>query len=592
MSILHTIYAENIKTCQRQLEVIKKRINLLSIGRLLGFILSVLLFIKYFQDRNLPVLLGAWLFVVVFVWLVILNLRLKEKWQLQMKLLFINNNELQVLENQASLFDDGHLAESQETYLDDLDIFGKNSVFHVLNRTTTSHGAQRLVCLLGNPLMQKEEIVLSQEAIKTLCGQISQRQLLTARGLLHEEESGNLFSVSEWLKGQNRLIQNRWVMAARWILPAYSVFGALYYLATDQLQFMLTGFALCGGVTGYFVKYINLQHRLISKKQEILEQYASILLAFQDVEAGSSVKISLLKIQAFSASQSIATLSRLSSWFDQRLNLLVAFFGNLLILYDIQCMIGLESWKNAHRNHFEAWIEVVGEIETLNSLATYAYNNKDYTYPQLLTGPLKLEATQISHPLIPSGQRIPNDFAIGTDDRLQLITGSNMSGKTTFLRTLGVNLLLAQCGLPVCATSFSFTPMMMLTSMRVNDSLQEHTSYFMAELKKLQFIVHQLQKGMPALVLIDEILRGTNSEDKTFGSEQFIKKLLQYNCLSFFATHDLSLSRLEAEFPGVIRNFCFESLLDNNELQFDYKLRSGVAKNRNASFLMKKMEII
>jgi DNA mismatch repair ATPase MutS len=134
--------------------------------------------------------------------------------------------------------------------------------------------------------------------------------------------------------------------------------------------------------------------------------------------------------------------------------------------------------------------------------------------------------------------------------------------------------------------------MMMLTSMRVNDSLQEHTSYFMAELKKLQFIVHQLQKGMPALVLIDEILRGTNSEDKTFGSEQFIKKLIQYNCLSFFATHDLSLSRLEAEFPGVIRNFCFESLLDNHELQFDYKLRSGVAKNRNASFLMKKMEII
>jgi DNA mismatch repair ATPase MutS len=207
-------------------------------------------------------------------------------------------------------------------------------------------------------------------------------------------------------------------------------------------------------------------------------------------------------------------------------------------------------------------------------------------------GDLHITATQLSHPLIPAKQRVPNDFTIGNKEKLILVTGSNMSGKTTFLRTTGVNLLLAQCGAPVCAAAFSFTPMQLLTSLRVSDSLQEQTSYFMAELKKLQQIIHSLQDGGPALVLIDEILRGTNSEDKTYGSEQFIRKLLLYPCLSLFATHDLSLGKMEEEKAGLISNYCFESIIEDDELHFNYKLQQGVARNRNASFLMKKMEII
>ena len=167
-----------------------------------------------------------------------------------------------------------------------------------------------------------------------------------------------------------------------------------------------------------------------------------------------------------------------------------------------------------------------------------------------------------------------------------------MSGKTTYLRTLGVSVILAQSGAPVCAATFQFTPMQVLTSIRVNDSLQEHTSYFLAELKQLRYIVDRLKAGIPALVLVDEILRGTNSEDKNHGSEAFIEKILQDDALCFFATHDLSLGKLEGQRPGLIKNVCFESTLKDNELVFDYKLRDGVAKNRNATFLMKKMGII
>jgi DNA mismatch repair ATPase MutS len=256
-------------------------------------------------------------------------------------------------------------------------------------------------------------------------------------------------------------------------------------------------------------------------------------------------------------------------------------------------MASLEKWKETYKKEFPEWIEAVGNIECLNSLATLAFTNPSFTYPEPVDSPsLRVTATGMAHPLIRAGERVTNDCSIGREQRLILVTGSNMSGKTTYLRTMGVNLLLAQCGAPVCAATFSFTPMQILSSLRVSDSLQEHTSYFMAELKKLQRIIHRIQDGTPSLVLIDEILRGTNSDDKTYGSEQFIRKLLQYHCLSFFATHDLSLGSLEQELPGLVSNACFESTIDGNELHFDYRLRQGIARNRNASFLMKRMDII
>jgi DNA mismatch repair ATPase MutS len=256
-------------------------------------------------------------------------------------------------------------------------------------------------------------------------------------------------------------------------------------------------------------------------------------------------------------------------------------------------MVALERWKARYRDKLPEWIGAAGDIEALNSLATYAFNNPDQVYPTVSEGgELFIDAKQLAHPLIPANRCVANDFRIGLEEKLVLVTGSNMSGKTTFLRTIGVNLLLAQCGSPVCAVAFSFTPMQLLTSLRISDSLQEQTSYFMAELKKLKQIVDLLETGAPALVLIDEILRGTNSEDKTYGSEHFARKLVGYRCLALFATHDLALGALESELPGKVANFCFESVIENGDLYFNYRLQRGIARNRNASFLMKKMGII
>jgi DNA mismatch repair ATPase MutS len=342
-----------------------------------------------------------------------------------------------------------------------------------------------------------------------------------------------------------------------------------------------------------FGKHIHEQHNLLGKKQSILDQYAAILAHFSKVDSGASVLLQQQKAIAIEAHQSVKKLSRLSAMFDQRLNLLVNFFLNSFFLYDIQCLWALENWKQLHKDRFKEWIHCVGIIESLNALATFAFNYPQYQYGVVDNDKPAVSAMQLAHPLIPAEERIANDCTFGMNEQLVLVTGSNMSGKTTFLRTLGVNCILAQCGAPVCATAFTFTPMVIRSSIRVSDSLAEHTSYFMAELKRLQQIIHYLQQhDVPVLILIDEILRGTNSEDKTHGSEQFIKKLLQYRCLTLFATHDLTLSRLENELPGKVSNYCFESTIRNDELIFDYKLQRGVAKNKNASFLMKKMEII
>ncbi|MBO9571784.1 MAG: DNA mismatch repair protein MutS, partial [Chitinophagaceae bacterium] len=305
-----------------------------------------------------------------------------------------------------------------------------------------------------------------------------------------------------------------------------------------------------------------------------------------------STLLNELQQAAKNAHHEFTKLAKLTVSLDHRLNFIVNLLLNSFLLYDIHCMIALEKWKEKNRIEFNKWIEAVSKIETLGSFATFAFNNPEYCYPKISEHETTIQAVQIAHPLIPFKEQKANDITTGIQEKLLLVTGSNMSGKSTFLRTLGVNLLLAQCGAPVCAKQFIFSPMKILSSVRISDSLQEHTSYFMAELIRLREIIDQLKTGIPSFVLIDEVLRGTNSDDKTQGSASLILKLINYNCLSLFATHDLSLSALEKSTGNKISNYCFESIIENGELKFDYKLRKGIATNKNATFLMEKMGII
>jgi hypothetical protein len=592
---LTTFYDSAIGSCEEKIKSIQQKINIVSLVRLLLFAGFAYTLWSFTHGFSINLLVLAVLLAGLFIGSVSRYFRLKDERALWEKLLFVNTNELGVLKGQPNRFPDGagRVDPEKDIYADDLDIFGPSSLFLLLNRTTTSHGTATLADLLRQTVISPDRIRQHQEAISALAGQADLRRLLTAKGLMTEGKAGNLHDLDNWLQMPSVIYQHKILRVAIAVLTVANIAAIFFWLSSNNYAPLIAGILICRIVVAWFSKAAHAQHQTIAEKHALLEQYADILSVFSTVDASASPGLQELKSKAQAAHTAIHQLSRLTSFFEQQHNLIVSAILNSLAYYNLQCMIALERWKSRYKADYPAWIDAVGAIECFNSLATFAFNNPEYIYPSPVDGGrLHLEATGLAHPLIPAQRRVANDFSIGRQERLILVTGSNMSGKTTFLRTIGVNLLLAQCGAPVCATSFSWTPMQVLTSLRISDSLQEQTSYFMAELKKLQRIVVRLRTGEPALVLIDEILRGTNSEDKTFGSEQFARKLTGYHCLSLFATHDLTLGQLEQEFPGVVSNYCFESIIEGDDLHFNYRLQQGIARNRNASFLMKKMDII
>ena len=586
-------YRAAIEAHDAKLQVIRGKVNGVSLlrvgifGALGGAVWGLI------RDYSGWWVVGVVAFAAAFVAAVNWYFRLKDERLLLEKLVFVDSNEQAILAGEPNGFSDGYAFLDHYNYLDDLDVFGPLSVFHALNRTTTMHGTRALAALLKQSSLSAGWIREQQQAVRVLSGQAELRRLVTAKGLLTAKADGDLGTLTDWLNMRPQVYNRVWL---RILIGAITlVNGGLLLAALSGGSYypLVISIAVCWSITGSFSKFVRREHELIGHKQPVLEQYAGILAVFSEVDAGGSVVLDRCGVKAREAHGALQRLSRLGSFFDQRENKMVNLLLNSLAFYDLQCMVALERWKARYAPRFPEWIEVVGNIEALNSLATFAFNNDGYIYPEVAEREqLFLEAKQLAHPLIPEKRRVANDFGIGSRERLILVTGSNMSGKTTFLRTVGVNLLLAQIGAPVCAQAFTFTPMQLLTSLRISDSLQEQTSYFMAELKKLQRIVKQLETGAPTLVLIDEILRGTNSEDKTYGSEQFARKLAGYRCLSLFATHDLALGALEAEMPEAIANYCFESVIEDGELYFSYRLQRGMAKNRNASFLMKKLGII
>ena len=585
-------YTEQLEHFSAKLKSIRKRIMLVATLRMIAFLTAAACIYCYVRYGGNIYLALAIVFSIAFALLVKWNFGLNDERELLQKLVFVNSNELDIFNDRPNAFDSGQRFASDEDFANDIDVFGERSLFHLVNRTTTSHGTEQLATSLRNPMQGKPDIEHCQQAIKILSQQTALRQSVTAHGLLHDEKEGNLHDIGKWLDTPNQLHKARWVQFIRFFLPACNIAALLYYWSSDNYLPLGGTIILSWLCIARFGNYIQSQHMLVGKKEAILHQYAAILKTFSGVQPGSSSLLQSLQEDALKAFAAIQKLSKLSGLLDQRLNFLVNAFLNSLLVYDLQCLYALEDWKLKNRTTFEKWIRCVGSIESLNSFATFACNNPEFCTPVLSEQSLVIEATALAHPLIPAKERVPNDIELGTTEKLALITGSNMSGKTTFLRTVGINLLLAQCGAPVCAAAFSFRPMYLLTAIRISDSLQLHTSYFMAELKRLQRIIKYLESGQPALVLVDEILRGTNSDDKSHGSEEFIKKIVSFNCLTLFATHDLSLSVMEKNYPGVISNYCFESTILNGELFFDYRLQPGIAKNKNASFLMKKMDII
>jgi hypothetical protein len=338
---------------------------------------------------------------------------------------------------------------------------------------------------------------------------------------------------------------------------------------------------------------ISRLHEQVSKSAEMLQAYAATIGLIEN-ESFAAEKLRILQHvfkQDLPVSAQIKRLSKIVSRLDTRLNIMVSFPLNLFFFWDIHCCLALEKWKKDHVSDVSRWFTAMAEFEVLSSFANMAHNNPEWIMPKVIPGYFTLDAINAGHPLIPAHRRIYNSIKINQSGKTILVTGSNMSGKSTFLRTCGVNAVLALAGSPVCASSFTISHVQVFSSMRISDSLEDNTSSFYAELKRLAAIIKEAEHNPRLFLLLDEILRGTNSNDRYTGSVALIKQLIGYDTVAIVATHDLKLADLAGELPNKIDNYHFDVKIDGEELYFDYTLTPGICTSMNASILMKKMGI-
>jgi len=348
------------------------------------------------------------------------------------------------------------------------------------------------------------------------------------------------------------------------------------------------------GISWKNFKKVNIIHKQLGKKTTLLNKYSDLLKILERQTFSSDyLKNILSEIHHNNESPSkvLKKLAKISSAFDNRLNMLIGILLNVFFLWDLLQTIRLNQWKKKYGKLLPKWFEIISEFDALISLANFHYNHPENKFPTISEKEFFIDAQELGHPMILKPHRIDNDIKFNAWKNFVIITGANMAGKSTFLRTLGVNLILASTGTSVCAKHFEWSPVDVFTSLRTKDSLDKNESYFFAELKRLKIIIDRLNNNQPLFIILDEILKGTNSKDKQSGSMQLIEQLIGLNASGIIATHDLILGELIKTYPENIINKCFEVEIVNDKLVFDYKLKDGISQNMNATFLMKKMGI-
>ncbi len=512
------------------------------------------------------------------------------------RLAAINEAEVRALAHDFTGFPDGaRFLKHDHPYALDLDLFGRHSMFQACCRATTAIGQERLAQYLLEPA-DLQFIANRQRAISELKPMLDWRQEFQARGLETTDDPAHLNLLNAWLNDPDLVRGNGMMTFASQLAP-------WYFLACFALWVALVPWPI-------FV-ILLLPIFLVLKKTN--EQVAKIHLRTAYAEASLAAYGRLMQViegqqfeteylqalqrkltsEGMSASATVGQLSYIIRQLNMRFNFFAVFL-NIGSLWDLRYVLRLEKWRAAHRQQLPDWFEALREMEALCSLATLWYNNPEWTLPTLATSNA-MDATGLGHPLIHPSKRQTNDFFIYHRGYIKLVTGSNMAGKSTFLRTVGLNIVLAQAGSAVCASSLHVPPMQVYTSMRTQDDLSESTSSFYAELKRLKVIIEAVknaeQQKLPVFFLLDEILKGTNSVDRHTGSAALIRQLIRLEGGGIIATHDLELGRMEAESNGRVENLCMEVEIQNGQLFFDYKIKPGVSKSFNATLLMRQMGI-
>jgi hypothetical protein len=587
-------YEQSRKEYEDQYAIINRKYGNLSIGRLLIALVAIAGSYWYYQSKEIFLLIIAIAAVVLFFILMKLHQQASRQRTFIKTLKIINEEELSYLRKESLPFAAGdEYKEDNHAYTNDLDIFGYRSLYQHLNRTATQMGKHRLAQQLQQ-VLPNEVILKNQEAIRELGKNRKERQEFYALGRIANDNKDIYSKLIQWSDQEEQPVGKPLLVLA-YLLPAVLI-GALavYAFTRNEIFWNIVTrlFPVNLLIFFFLVKRVKKAMFSADKVNEMLKEYSAMFLRLEHATYTSERLLTLqqkLQVTGAQASTELKKLASIFSGMETVQNPFSAVIMNGLYLHHIHQLHKLHIWKKKYAAHIPEWLDVLGEMEMLNSLANLYDNNPGFSFPRLNEGHM-ISFTALGHPLIAEEKRVCNDVTFD-EHRFMVLTGSNMSGKSTFLRTLGINMVLAGMGSAICAAAANIHPLKIFVSMRQTDSLADSESYFFAEVKRLKYIMDQLDHEV-CFVLLDEILRGTNSDDKRSGTIGVIEKIIRKKAIGAIATHDLEVCLTTNLHPQLLINKCFEVEIISDELVFDYKLRNGICKNKSATFLMRKMEII
>ena len=589
-------YQKQIDHYTARLKQIKKRRNLITLAKLLTFGYMIFLIYLLINHSTQPLLLLGIGAILVFIFLTLWDSQIIYRQHLIEELLRINTLESDYLAGNFSALDQGErFNDPAHPYAHDLDLFGEDSLFQHLNRTVTFSGTQKLVSWLLSLSKDPEVIHSRQQAAEELCAEPEWCQHFRAAGALHPTQALDAVILksgpteSPFFSKHSTVRLILWIantiVIVSWAVTSFTPLPFSISLVLSLLQ--LSALAL-------YIKKINAYHQRLNLFLKTISNYLPLVRLIHDQSFLSpylqKIRHSLFTPESNSL-QALTQLHLIQNSLDQRGNIVIAFILNGLYLKDFHTLLRLDHWRKKYGPDIETWTDVLSEADALISMANYRFNHPAYCLPVICQDRL-LDTEEIGHPLLKSERNVTNDFSIRSLHQIAIVTGANMAGKSTFLRTIGVNLILAQSGNVVCSRYFAFQPMTLFTSMRTTDSLSKDTSYFHAELLRLQQLVNIAQQEDKVFIILDEMLKGTNSVDKLNGSLAFLKRILSYPISGLVATHDLALGELADDFPEHFFNVCFEIVHSGSQITYDYKLHPGISSNMNASILLKQMGLI
>lgn len=582
-------YKDQINSLQTVLIAIKKQLVFTRVLRLLAFLGIAFTIYKGVFGENLW-FLASFISTIIFVFLIVKHTELRAKKNLTEAKININKTEIKVLNGEFSDLETGKEFTNPAHYFsNDIDLFGAGSFFQYINRTATKDGKKLLASILTsnniNAITERQKIT-QELALKT-----TWRQNFTAVASLINTKTTVAIIVNWAHSYQQKLPSFLTIFSVVFSVISVVLIGLLSFKIIP-FSVILIWFFIGLIISGFYLKNIQKLANEVTQAKETFNQYHQLLAQIENENFDNSTlkkQQEKIKLSTKKASTIFKEFSKKLDAFDQRNNIVIAIIGNGLFLWDIRNASSIEKWITTYKNTVEEWFNVVSYFDAQNSLANFVFNKPNYIFPTITEEKSVLKAEKLGHPLLNASKRVDNNFTIN-NEQFFIVTGANMAGKSTFLRTISLAVVMSNSGLPICAEKAVYNPIKLITSMRTSDSLNDDESYFYAELKRLKFIVNEI-KSENYFIILDEILKGTNSKDKAIGSKKFVEKLNQSKSTGIIATHDVSLCDLSSEYQ-TIENYYFDAEIIDDELHFDYRMKNGVCKNMNASFLLKKMEIV